>query len=222
MDFLDEGGAVCPQESREGGDVAAPEDECQMGTAFGQTAGANEALSDPEDVDMSETKSHTSTTATWMAVPIMFRGKALQCFLRRRKANERSPLVTATPSDQWGGGYAPWTNYTKIRSEDGTVIGKTPAGTTCLISRNVYKAIGYATKYGGCGKYKSIVLASKEATTIHAAFVASEKALIQQHNENTDMGRLKNKKQSWRPNAHSKLSRSRPVSSSSLRWNLCW
>ena len=173
--------------------MAAPEDECQMGTAFGQTARANEALSDPEDAGMSETKSLSSTTAACMAVPVIFRGTAAQCFLCRRKANERSPLATATPSDQWGG-YVPWTNYTKVRSEDGTVTGKTPAGSTCLISRNVYKAIGYATKYGGCGKYKSIALASKEAKTIHAAFVASEKAWIQQHNENLDMGRLRNKK----------------------------
>ena len=101
MDFLDSGGAVCSHESAGDGDVVAPDDDCQMGTAFGQTVGANEeALSG----DMSETKSHTSTTATRMAVPIMFRGKAPQCFLCRRKANERSPLVTTAPSDQWGGG----------------------------------------------------------------------------------------------------------------------
>ena len=74
-------------------------------------------------------------------------------FLCRRKADQPSPLNAASACDQYGG-YVPWTHYNKVRSADGTVIGKTPAGSTCLISRNVYKVTGYATKYGSLGKYK--------------------------------------------------------------------
>ena len=120
------------------------------------------------------------------AVPVVMPGKVPVCMLCRRQANEASPLSSATNSDMYGG-YVPWFNYTKVRSPDGAVIAKKPTGTMCLISRNVYKMIGYGTKYGPPGKYKKVTLASKDAKHMHAAFVAAEKECIRYHGENPAM-----------------------------------
>ena len=90
MGFLDEGGAFCIPESAGGGDVAAPEDECQMGTAFGQTAGATEALSDPEDVDMSEqSRTPPPRQRAWRCV---------SCFVWTTSATITRASMLASPS----------------------------------------------------------------------------------------------------------------------------
>ena len=62
-----------------------------------------------------------------------------------------------------------------------------------MICKNVYKAIGYRTRYGTTGKYKKVVMSGKEAKTIHAAFLAAEKDWIKEYNDNPEMRRLKNK-----------------------------
>ena len=131
---------------------------------MGQTAGADLA-GNPSDAEF-DAKSVASSVGTISALPVVVHGKVPECFMCRRKANEKSPLSSASAADPWGmggGGYVQWTNYTKVRNRDGTAIGKTPIGSTCLISRNVYKAIGYQTKYGPLGQYKKVILASKDA-----------------------------------------------------------
>ena len=208
MEFLSDDGTVVPDEdSAAGADKAMGNmlkgDGCKMSTVSDQTAvpsEAEESDQEPESLADVDTKSHASSSGTMKGLPIIMKGstmkapvgKMARCFLCRRKADELSPLVKASATDQWGG-FVPWCHYNKVRNPAGVVIGKKPSGETCMICKNVYKAIGYRTMYGTTGKYKKVTMTGKEANTIHVAFLAAEKEWIKEHNDNPELKKLKDK-----------------------------
>ena len=218
MEFLSDGGTVVPDEdSAAGADKAMGNmlkgDGCKMSTVSDQTAvpsEAEESDQEPESLADVDTKSHASSAGTMKGLPIIIKastmkapvGKMARCFLCRRKADELSPLVKASATDQWGG-FVPWCHYNKVRNPAGVVIGKKPSGETCMICKNVYKAIGYRTRYGTTGQYKKVTMTGKYAKTIHAAFLAAEKEWIKEHNDNPELKKLKDKKHLME--AHRKL-----------------
>jgi hypothetical protein len=90
--------------------------------------------------DESAPGSVASTAATVLRV-ITVGLKAIQCKMCRGLSNERSPLVDATGADRWGG-YRPWGHYSKVRGDQGEVIGRKADGKLCLLCINVFNALG--------------------------------------------------------------------------------
>ena len=139
-----------------------------------------------------------STVACDIVVDIIFKpgSKIPTCFLCGVQANAPTPLKSGHDLDCFGGLH-PWNGYSKVYAEDGTtVIGKTPKGCVCAISRNCYNAIGFNVKYGTTGggggskskkqsmsKYKKL-MAKRDGIEIHTNFMASEKLWIEKHNKN--------------------------------------
>jgi hypothetical protein len=131
-------------------------------------------------------------------LPIIFvpGKKVVTCFLCQHSANEPSPLNGASENDRFGG-LRPWNSYSKVTDADGTVIGRTPKGLVCLISRNCFNAIGLDTKYGvkqQFNEYKKIMANKQTGHEVHKNFLASETEWINAHNEDETGIRLKNKK----------------------------
>ena len=118
MEFLSDDGTVVPDEdSAAGADKAMGNmlkgDGCKMSTVSDQTAvpsEAEESDQEPESLADVDTKSHASSAGTMKGLPIIIKastmkapvGKMARCFLCRRKADELSPLVKASATDQWG------------------------------------------------------------------------------------------------------------------------
>ena len=143
MEFLSDDGTVVPDEdSAAGADTAMGTvsgqkgDGCKMSTVSDQTvmpSEAEESDQEPESLADVDTKSHASSAGTMKGLPIIMKasttkaavGKMARCFLCRRKADELSPLVKASATDQWGG-FVPWSHYNKVRTPAGVVIGKKP------------------------------------------------------------------------------------------------
>ena len=127
-----------------------------------------------------------STVACGIVLDIIFKpgSKIPTCFLCGVQANAPTPLKSGHDLDSFGGLH-PWNSYSKVYAEDsGELIGKTPKGCVCAISRNCYNAIGFNVKYGGGGggsksrkqsmaKYKKL-MAKKDGVEIHKNFRESE------------------------------------------------
>ena len=109
---------------------------------------------DHEDHEGSVAESLASTVSG-MKLPVIFLPgcKVPSCFLCRVRADAPSPLIDACPHDTYGCLH-PWPSYKKVRDDQGQVIGKTPRGKLCLISRSTYHAIGYDVKYGKKKSYQ--------------------------------------------------------------------
>jgi hypothetical protein len=180
------------------GGVRAAAASGQIRTSTGSSASASgriptehdpaSANSEVESENLSEKGSLFSETATAFGqnLPIVFSlagthncPKIASCFLCGILANVQSPLTAGNDVDIFGG-FVPWNSYTKVRDNEGVVIGKTPSGTVCKISQNCFHAIWYNVKYGtgssnkGLKEYKKL-MAKKEGREIHANFLASRK-----------------------------------------------
>ena len=122
------------------------------------------------------------------SLPVRFppNSKVSVCGMCNTRADEPSPLSSASGNDSWCG-FVPWNGYKKVGA--GSIPDmpafKKPAGESCLICVNTYTVAGFKVKHGSIASYKKYVLA-KNNQSEHSDFLEMRKKWIKVHNEASD------------------------------------
>ena len=105
----------------------------------------------------------------------------------------------------------PWRSYRKAKDQVGGETVKVPEG-KLLLCFNVYCMLGLDAKYGKIKEYvKKVIVDKTDKQSNHSNFLAALKTWMDEHNQNPDMTRLKDKDAVMK--AHTTLTTSKTMGS---------
>ena len=134
--------------------------------------------------------------------------KACECQLCNSKSTDDSPLAAAVG----GSTRRPWRSYKKVKDRVSGETVKVPEGKLCLLCFNVYRMLGLDAKYGKVKEYvKKVIVDKTDKQSNRSNFLSALKTWIDEHNQNPDMVRLKDKDAVMK--AHTTLTTSKTMGS---------
>ena len=116
--------------------------------------------------------------------------KPCECQLCNSKPADDTPLTSSVA----GSSKRPWRSYKKVKDRVSGKTVKVPEGKLCLLCFNVYRMLGLDINCGKVKDYvKKVIVDKTDKQANHRNFLAALKTWIDEHNQNREMTRLKDK-----------------------------
>ena len=116
--------------------------------------------------------------------------KPCECQLCNSKSTDDTPLASSVA----GSSKRPWRSYKKVKDRVSGKTVKVPEGKLCLLCFNVYRMLGLDINCGKVKDYvKKVIVDKTDKQANHSNFLAALKTWIDEHSQNREMTRLKDK-----------------------------
>ena len=172
----------------------------------------------PEDMGSEPGTQDSSTQEALLAsLRVVYNlSKPCECQLCNSKSTDDTPLASSVA----GSSKRPWRSYKKVKDRVSGKTVKVPEGKLCLLCFNVYRMLGLDINCGKVKDYvKKVIVDKTDKQANHSNFLAALKTWIDEHSQNREMTRLKDKDAVLK--AHTTLTTSKTMGAVSKLRNAC-